>query len=263
MTPRSPRSPQWPALALSLLLAGLSVPPVQAAESPVSGAMTAQRILEATDRVRGGGLPGVQWKLKITASDADSGSDVRELLVKSAGDNSLAETTQPARAAGGRLLQLGRNMWYGRPELSKPVSISSRQKMMGPAANGDIASTNYLLDYDAVLLGEETVDGDPSYHLKLTGKNKWVTYDRIEYWVSKKRLVPIKAAFFTVSGKLFKTAEFETRNQLSVDGVTRPFVSRMVIHDAINPDNISMLEYSQVQLVDFARSELSVEALSR
>jgi hypothetical protein len=255
-----PTGPNVLALVVSGVL-GAGIPQARAIDGNAAP-MTAQRILEITDRVRGGGLPGVQWRLKITATDADSGGDVRELLVKSAGDDSLAETTFPARAAGGRLLQLGRNMWYGRPELRKPVSISSRQKMMGPAANGDIASTNYLQDYDAALLGDDVVDGEPAYHLQLTGKSKWVTYDRIEYWVSKKRLVPVKAAFFTVSGKLFKTAEFETRNQLIVDGAARPFVSQMVIHDAINAGSVSVLDYSQVKLADFSRYELSVDALS-
>ncbi|HJW10543.1 MAG TPA: outer membrane lipoprotein-sorting protein [Albitalea sp.] len=238
-----------------------SLPPADANDS--GSGMTAERILEATDRVRGGGLPGLEWQLKITASDSDTGSDVRELHLKASGDNSLAETTFPPRAAGGRLLQLGRNMWYGRPDLSKPVSISSRQKMMGPAANGDIASTNYLQDYDATLLREEDVDGEPAYVLQLVGKTKWVTYDRIEYWVSKKKLVPVKAAFYTVSGKLFKTAQFETANELSVGGRRQPFVSRMVIRDAINTDSVSVLDYTQVRIANFSRYDLSVEALTR
>ncbi len=114
------------------LLAGAA--PAGAAEP-----MTAQQLLEATDRSRGGGLPGVAWDLKITAVDPDAGENVRMMRVKADGDNSVAETYFPARSAGGRLLQLGRNMWYGRPDIQKPVSISSRQKMMGPAANGDRA----------------------------------------------------------------------------------------------------------------------------
>jgi Outer membrane lipoprotein-sorting protein len=234
-----------------------------AAPDGVPSDMTAERILEATDRVRGGGVAGIEWQLKITATDSDTGADVREVRVKSSGDDSLAETTFPPRAAGGRLLQLGRNMWYGRPDLQKPVSISSRQKMLGPAANGDIASTNYLKDYDATLLRVEDVGGEPAYVLSLVGKTKWVTYDRIEYWVSKPRLVPVKAAFYTVSGKLFKTAVFETNNGLSIDGKRQPFVSRMTIRDAINTDSVSVLDYSQVKVAAFSRYDLSVEALTR
>jgi hypothetical protein len=252
-----------PLLGLVLAGAALSSLSAEAPDTGTAASMTAERILEATDRVRGGGLPGIEWQIKITATDSDTGSNVRELHVKATADDSLAETTFPPRAAGGRLLQVGRNMWYGRPDLNKPVSISSRQKMMGPAANGDIASTNYARDYDATLLGEDEVDGEPVYVLQLVGRSKYVTYDRIEYRVSKKRLVPVRASFFTVSGKLFKSAEFENRNELSVDGRRQPFVSRMVIRDAINTDSVSVLEYSQVRVKAHSPYELSVEALSR
>ncbi|GJJ00867.1 hypothetical protein RugamoR64_14050 [Duganella rhizosphaerae] len=236
-----------------------------AAAAPAGAAepMTAQQLLEATDRSRGGGLPGVAWDLKITAVDPDAGENVRMMRVKADGDNSVAETTFPARSAGGRLLQLGRNMWYGRPDIQKPVSISSRQKMMGPAANGDIASTNYVKEYDATLLPEDQVDGEPVYVLNLVGKNKWVTYDRIVYYVSRARLVPVKADFYTVSGKLFKSAMFETDNTIQRDGRKQAFVSRMVIRDAIVSGNVSVLEYSAIKVQAIPRDELTLAALTR
>ena len=220
-------------------------------------------MLEATDRSRGGGLPGVSWDLTITAVDPDSGENVRKLRVKADGDNSVAETFFPARSAGGRLLQLGRNMWYGRPDIQKPVSISSRQKMMGPAANGDIASTNYTREYDATLMPEESIDGEPVYVLNLVGKNKWVTYDRIVYYVSRARLVPVKADFYTVSGKLFKSAVFETGNTIEHQGRKHAFVSKMVIRDAIVSGNVSVLEYSAIKVHAIARDELTLAALTR
>ncbi len=252
------------------LLAGASGAAFGAATSAAATAATTaaspptpEQLLAATDRVRGGGLPGLQWTLRITAHDPDAGSDMREMVVKAAGDDSVAETTLPARAAGGRLLQQGRNMWYGRPELSKAVSISSRQKMSGPAANGDIASTNYLKDYDAVLLRDDVVNGEAAWVLALTAKSRFVTYDRIEYWISKERWVPLRAGFLTVSGKLFKTAEIEAGNQLMVGGKAQPFVSRMTIRDALQSENVSVLEYRDVRLQAVSRHELSVESLTR
>jgi Outer membrane lipoprotein-sorting protein len=242
----------WPAVALAL------PGRVTAANAP-----TPQALLQATDRVRGGDLPGVQWTLRLTAHDPDLGADTREMRVRAAGEDSLAETTFPARAVGGRLLQLGRNMWYGRPDLSKAISISNRQKMLGPAANGDIASTNYVGDYDAVLLREEAVGDEPAWVLGLTARSRFVTYDRIEYWVSQRRQVPVRAAFLTVSGKLFKTADIECDNQLTVDGRRQAFISRMTIRDAIQTENRSVLEYRDVQLARVSRHELSVEALTR
>jgi len=222
-------------------------------------------ILAATDRVRGGGVPGVQWDLKIVTSDedVDSGGTERKMQVRAAADNSVAETTYPPRAAGGRLLQLGRNMWYGRPDLQRSISISSRQKMMGPAANGDIASTNYSKDYDATLLREEDVEGEPAYVLDLVAKSKFCTYDRIVYWVSKSRTVPLKAEFYTVSGKVLKTAKFESDNTILIDGQKQAFVSRMVIQDAINSESVSVLEYSNIKVRSFGPDVFSVASLTR
>lgn len=250
---------------LSILASCAALALVQATGQARAEAPSTAEILAATDQVRGGGVPGVQWDLKIVTSDPDSdaGSNERQLQVRAAGDNSVAETTYPPRAAGARLLQLGRNMWYGRSDLQKPVSISSRQKMMGPAANGDIASTNYSKDYNATLLREEEVDGEPAYVLDLVGKSKFCTYDRIVYWISKERLVPVKAEFYTVSGKVLKTAKFETDNAIVLDGRKQAFVSRMVIQDAINSDNVSVLEYSNIKVGAFARDVFSVASLTR
>ncbi len=234
-----------------------------AAGAAMADSLTAAQVLEATDRSRGGGLPGVIWDLKITGVDPDANENVRRMVVKADGDASVAETYYPARSSGGRLLQLGRNMWYGRPDIQKPVSISSRQKMMGPAANGDIASTNYVKEYDPTLMPAETLDGEAVYVLNLVAKNKWVTYDRVVYYVSRARLVPLKAEFYTVSGKVFKTATFETRNTLLYKGRNYPFVSRMVIRDALVEGNISTLEYSDVRIETIPRDELTTAALTR
>lgn len=246
-------------LLAGLLFASLLLGP----RAHAAGAPSPEEILASADRVRGGGIPGVRWDLKITAVDPDSGENVRKLEVRASGDNSVAETTYPPRASGGRLLQRGRNMWYGRPDLQKPVSISSRQKMMGPAANGDIASTNYRNDYDATLLREDEFGGERVHVLELVARSRFVTYDRIIYWVSQERLVPVKAEFYTVSGKLFKTAVFETANTLEFGGARHPFVSRMTIRDEIVPDNVSVLEYSGIRAQEFPMGTFSTASLTR
>ena len=107
---------------------------------------------------------------------------------------------------------LDRNMWFAKPGLSKAVPISPRQKLLGGAANGDIASTNYAGDYKIVQTSEDTFNNEPCYLLDLSAVDKKATYDRIKYWISKERLVGVKAEFYTVSGKLFKTATFEYKH---------------------------------------------------
>ncbi len=239
---------------------------VAAAPAALSGQATAvadaNRILEVSDRARGGGLPGIEWRLKLTSTDPEN-EDYRELSVQAVGDNSLATTEYPPRLKRAKLLQVERNMWYGRPDLRKPISISPRQRMTGQAANGDIASTNYYGEYAPTLVREESVDGEETYVLELIGKNKWVTYDRILYWVSKRRLVAVKAEFYTVSRKLLKTATFEYGNTLTYGGEKTPFVSRMEIRDAINKENFSLLEYTDVKVQKLTAADFHISVLGQ
>jgi hypothetical protein len=246
---------------LAGLLALVATMPA-ALHGQAAAAVDASRILAASDRARGGGLPGVEWRLKLTSTDPEN-EDYRELQIQAIGDNSLATTVFPPRLKRAKLLQVERNMWYGRPDLRKPISISPRQRMTGQAANGDIASTNYYREYEPTLLREETVDGEETYVLDLVGKNKWVTYDRIVYWVSKRRLVAVKAEFYTVSRKLLKTATFEYGNTLSYAGATTPFVSRMEIRDAINRDHFSLLEYTDARVRPLTPADFHISVLGQ
>lgn len=246
-------------LSASLLFASAVLPVLSfAADSP-----NATEIVAASDRARGGGLDGVQWTIDITGRDSSGPIDKRAYVVRASGDDSMAQATYPAREAGGRLLQNGRNMWFGKATLTKPVSISTRQKMVGPASNGDIASTNYAKDYDATMLRVEQVNGEDAYVLNLLAKNKFVTYDRIVYYVSVSRLVPLKAEFYTVSGKIFKTAVFEMNNRLDIDGKAQPFVSKMSIQDTIEKSNYSLLQYSEVRTQQFGADTFNLGSLNR
>jgi hypothetical protein len=198
-----------------------------------NAAPDAQSLLQHADRARGGGLPGIVWEIRLVSRGGDKVSDEQRLEVRAVDDASVAETLEPARFKGSKLLQVGRNMWLTRPGLSKPIPISPRQRMSGQASNGDIAATNYAADYEAQLAGEEAVDGENCHVLELAAKHKRATYDRVRYWVSARRGVGVKAEFYSVSGKLLKTARFDYRNTIEHEGRHIPFVSRMTIRDAL------------------------------
>ena len=217
----------------------------------------AQSILKDSDQARGGGLPGIVWEIKLTSRDGERVDEPQRLVVKAVGESSVAETQEPARSKGGKLLQVERNMWLTRPGLSKPIPISPRQRMSGQASNGDVAATNYAGDYDAQMNGNETLDGEPCYVLDLTAKHKRATYDRIRYWVSVKRVVAVKAEFFSLSGKLLKTARFEYDNAIEYDGKRVPFVSKMTIRDALI-DAETTMEYGTVKVNKVSASEFDL-----
>lgn len=207
----------------------------------------AEKILIDSDRARGGNLPGIIWDIHVEAVEEDTPQN-RDIRVKANNNNSLVEFLAPLKVKGQKLLMRGENMWFIRSGLRKPVPISARQKLTGQAANGDIASTNYSGDYTATLLREETVFGEECTVLDLKAANKWVTYDRIVYWISKKRLVGVKADFYTVSGKVFKSATFEYENEVSYNGKIIPFINKMIITDALEPSNITIMEYSNIKI---------------
>ncbi|MDD2701895.1 MAG: outer membrane lipoprotein-sorting protein [Sideroxydans sp.] len=199
----------------------------------VLAAPDAQSILKHSDQARGGGLPGIVWEITLRSRDGDKVEEPQRLIVKAVDESSVAETQEPARFKGSKILQVGRNMWLTKPGLSKPIPISPRQRMSGQASNGDIAATNYAGDYDAQLDGTENIDGEPCHVLNLSAKHKRATYDKIRYWVSIKRGVAVKAEFLSVSGKLLKTARFDYDNTIAYHGQRIPFVSRMTIRDAL------------------------------
>ncbi len=241
---------------LLCVFAAVAVTPAAAAS-----ALSPRQVLEKADRARGK-LPGLVWTVKMTSVERGRQRE-QTLEVKARNEDVLATFTAPPRVKGQKLLMVGRNMWFIKPGVSKPVPISPRQKLMGQAANGDIASTNYSGDYEGVFVGDEAVHGEACYVLDLTARNKKVTYDRIKYWVSKSRLVGVKAEFYTVSGKLFKTAEFEYENRIRFRGEEIPFVSRMVIRDAIRPQEVTTLEYSDITVKELPDSTFNLNLLVR
>ena len=220
----------------------------------------AQSILKDSDHARGGGLPGIVWEIRVVSRDGDRMDEPQRLSVKAVDDSSVAETQEPVRFKGSKILQVDRNMWLTRPGLSKPIPISPRQRMSGQAANGDIAATNYAGDYDAQTNGMENIDDEACYVLDLTAKHKRTTYDKIRYWVSVRRVVGVKAEFYSVSGKLLKTARFEYNNTIEHEGRRVPFVSRMTIRDALI-DAETTMEFGTVKVRKIAASEFDLGQL--
>ncbi len=219
-----------------------------------------QRILENSDRARGGGLPGIVWEISLLSREGDRTREPQRIVVKAVDDSSVAETQEPIRFKGSKMLQIERNMWLTRPGLSKPIPISPRQRMSGEASNGDIAATNYAGDYDAQMNGTEAIDGELCYRLDLIAKHKRTTYDKIRYWVAIKRGVGILAEFYSVSGKQLKTARFEYDNIIEYEGKRIPFMSKMTIRDALI-DAETTMKFGTVTVKKISASEFDLGQL--
>lgn len=221
----------------------------------------ASSILRAADRARGN-LDGIKWKVTLTTVDGGR-TNAMAFAVQARGFDILAETIAPARNRGNRILMLKGNMWFHKPDLSKPVPVSQRQRLLGTAAYGDIAATDYANDYDPKPLPDEVINGEDCRVFDLTARSKKTTYDRIVYWISKKRLVGVRAVYYTVSGKKFKSAEMEYENAARIGGEVRPFVSRMVIRDLLMGTDTTTLLFSTPDVADVPNSVFDLNLLAR
>lgn len=243
------------AVLLAVSGAGISV----CADAPVTEGLTTKEILRRADEARGN-IDGVRWQVDINA--VEKGEEIsRSLDVRARGYDFLAVFLAPPKTKGQRVLFVEHNMWYAKPGVRKPVPISSRQSVAGGAAYGDIAATNFSEDYDATSLGEEIIDDVPCLVYDLQAVNKKVTYDRVKYWVSKERAVAVKAEYYTVSGKMFKSARFEFDHTIDLEGRTQPFISRIVITDALLSANVTTMLFSSPSLEKLSDSTFDANLL--
>jgi len=219
-------------------------------------------LLRDSDRARGALPQGVTWTVKLTSQDEGT-TKTKTMIVRARGVDALAETIAPPRNKGEIVLFNDRALWFVKPGLRRPVSISARQRFQGDASNGDIASTNYARDYTPTIVGEEEVAGEPTWRLDLVAKASDVTYDRIRFWISKRRHLGVKAEFLTVGGDLFKTATFEYANRVRVGRETIDFVSRMVIRDAMGTGSVTTLTFSSPRAEPHAPSLFNVNNVVR
>ena len=205
------------------------------ATAAIADELTSREILRRADESRGN-TEGVEWNLQIDSVEGDR-TQIRKLNVKSRGNDFFAVMKEPPKVRGQILLNVDENMWFASLSVRKPVPVSPRQKLVGGASYGDIAATNYAGDYDPTPLEDESIDGEECYVFDLKANKKSVTYDRIKYWISKKRLVGVKAEYFTVSGKKFKSATFDYEHEVTLNGQRKPFISRIHILDSFLKDN--------------------------
>lgn len=248
------RAVAWILLAL---LAVLGVPPAEAAPPPFDPVA----VLREADRARGN-VGGVTWELDIDSRENGRASAM-SVRVQSRGYDFLSENLAPERSKGQKLLMVSGNMWFHKPGLSKPVPVARRQRLIGQAAYGDIAATNYADEYDATITSEESVNGEPCTVFDLRAKEKNTTYDRIRYWVSHARGVGVRGEYFTVSGKLIKTALMEYDLSVKRDGQPRPFISRIVITDALVDESVTTLTFRKPVFSKLPDHVFNVDMLGR
>jgi outer membrane lipoprotein-sorting protein len=199
----------------------------------------AESLLKRSDAFRNG-WPSYTLHVKITNYESGKSDEESLYEVSQKGtDKTYVEFMSP-RDKGRHLLMLGDDMWIYLPDTSRPVRITPLERLSGNASNGDVARTNYAIDYSAVFVREEKIGNENCYVLDLTARRKGATYQRILYWVRVEDARPARAEFYLTSGKHIKSATFDEYG--STGG--KILLRRLTLYDEIRHNSHSVLEYS-------------------
>jgi outer membrane lipoprotein-sorting protein len=205
----------------------------------IAPVVNADALLKKSDTYRNG-WPSYSLRVKITNYEAGKSDEEKLYEVSQKGtDRTYVEFMSP-RDKGRHLLMLGDDMWIYLPDTSRPVRITPLERLSGDASNGDVARTNYAVDYSPVYLRTEKAGNEECYVLELTAKRKGATYQRILYWVRVQDARPVRAEFYLTSGKHIKSATFDEYSVSSGKMLLR----RFTLYDEIRHNSHSVLEYS-------------------
>jgi outer membrane lipoprotein-sorting protein len=124
-------------------------------------------------------------------------------------ENSFTEYLSPAREKGTKMLKLDDQLWIYNPSSDRTIQISGhmlKQSVMGSDLSyEDMMEERELVEmYEPSIIGEEEIDGRPTWKLELNAIVDDPTYESQTIWVDQERFVPLKQEMFAKSGKLLK-----------------------------------------------------------
>jgi len=182
-------------------------------------------------------------RLKITSYKNGKVREAAEFDVYIDGNDKSLVIAKKYRTKDMKILYVNENMWVQLPNTRRPIRITPIQRLMGEASNGDVARVSYAEDYSAERLGREEIDGIICEKLKLKAVKKSATYNKILLYVSENDYRPVKAEYFMISGKHYKTSFFEEYSILN----NRPVLTKMTIYDELRRNSKTTFEYLNIE----------------
>ncbi|WP_211234975.1 outer membrane lipoprotein-sorting protein [Azohydromonas australica] len=216
---------------LLVAICGLFLHPATAAEDPAALLRAADRWRVSDDSLQ------VETRVQVLGRDGAVEKERLYTVFVQSGHRSLVLMRSPAEA-GQRVLMLGDDFWLLMPGSQRPLRITPLQKLLGDASTGDIATLSWAEDYAGTLVGEESCEGQPCWHLQLRATRAGVSYQRIELWLGKARREPLRAELYVQSDKLAKQARFV------LDRPEAPTtVAEMVLRDELGTHKETRVRY--------------------
>jgi outer membrane lipoprotein-sorting protein len=232
-------------------------------------AQSARDIVAAADKVRN---PGKPFRSTDTLTEYVHGQprDADQLVVYAKEDpnthqfRNIVRYVDPPRDAGKIALLDGQNLWFYDPASKASVRISPQQRLIGQASIGDVLTVNLAVDYAGTLLGDETItDAEHQqricFHLDLKAVTDTAIYNRVEYWVEHGSLHPVKAKFYSDSGRLLKILYY--RGYAQQLGALRP--SEAIIIDAVDSSLVTSIRFGDQKFQDIPEAWFQRDYLPR
>jgi outer membrane lipoprotein-sorting protein len=220
--------------------------------------INAERIVIEADNIRFPKEPFEITAEMVTRKDSGEKETLRMKVFSKGPEKVLARFTFPQREEGKAVLSVEDNMWMYLPDLKKAIRVSPTQQLMNSNfSNGDILRINFAGDYEARLIGIERLDGKDSYHLELTAKKKEATYHKVFYWVHKDNFIPVKAEFFSISGRLLKTLDFVEFEEMA--GRLRPV--KMIMTSPFKKGESSIMIFKKIEITKLPDSRFNPNLL--
>jgi outer membrane lipoprotein-sorting protein len=147
-------------------------------------------------------------------------------------DYALTLITAPSREKGQSFLKRKNEMWSWNPSINRliklPPSMMSQGWMGSDYTNDDILRESSVVDdYSHSFEGEETINGQQCFKIKLTAKEDAdILWGSQIWWVDKKEFIVLKAELYDEDGYLVRT---ETASDLKImDGRLLPTLIELV-----------------------------------
>lgn len=197
-------------------------------------------------------------KLEMTAYKPGSAPSTSQMMLYKRGNSLVrADYLAPAVQAGQRMLRKEGQIWMFMPDTKRAIKLSPKQSFGGSEFNNnDLVRLNLEEDYIPTIASEDK----DKWVLELKAKDRTVSYDMIKYTVEKKGMRSVKQEFYTLSGKLMKTLEFQEYKNFG--GLERPSVFMM-------KSNLAEGVYTKMTYLEFSpgktlpESEFRQEALNK
>lgn len=185
-------------------------------------AQTGEEILARVDRLR---HPWPWFSVELTVRDAKT----EQRWKVSARDNGDARLDGLSPKERGRsVLMLGDQMWLLLPGVKRPVRVTPQQRLLGPAAGGDVARTRFREDYRVADMVEGIREGRACWRLDLVARHPATSARQVVLWVAQDGVLPLAAEFHLASGKLARRAQFAP----PIQALGRPVLSEMTLTEA-------------------------------